>query len=375
MKIVVGKKDMLEVLGKIQGMTSRKSGLAITETVLIKAEGATLTLTATDLEGSFIGTYPAQVETEGTVAVNSRKLFEIFKEFPQEEILLQEEKNHWLHIGKDKVSFNILGMDETEFPTVADFRNAETFPVETSVLAAMVDNAAMVPPMADDSRPHVRGANLERRETEDGGVLMRMVSTDGHRLTLTDKQYEAGSLVPAGPDILIPKKGLADIGRFLNPAAAETVNAAVLDNHFVVETENEALSIRLLEGEYPDYRGILDKENGHFIHVDHGAFLHMIRRMSILSTENYRAVIFRFEPGKLTVSTANPELGESKEDLDVNYEGDTLEIAFNPKYFTDALNIIAEDQVILRIIDEESPCFVSGKTDTSFLCLIMPMRV
>jgi DNA polymerase-3 subunit beta len=101
----------------------------------------------------------------------------------------------------------------------------------------------------------------------------------------------------------------------------------------------------------------------------------MLKRMSILSSEDYKGVIINFEKNQLNITSTNPDIGESKEDMDVEYKGDAITVMFNPKYFIETLNVIEDDKVILNITDEEKPCLIEGEKDKTYLSVIMPMRI
>ena len=145
---------------------------------------------------------------------------------------------------------------------------------------------------------------------------------------------------------------------------------------------NETLITRLLEGEFPAYQQIIDlreemREEGkvHEIILDRQLFLMMLRRMSILSSENYKGVIFTFERDRLTINSTNPDIGESKEDMAINFAHKKLEMAFNPRFFIDALSHLDDEKVVLSFVDEEKPCLVEGEEEKSYLGVIMPMRI
>ena len=138
MRVTVRKSDILPVLSRIQGITGRKTNLAITTNVLFRTTDAGIRLTATDLETGFEGNYPANVESQGTVAINSRKLFEIFKDFPSEEILVQEKENHWIEIGNKNVEYHIVGLNSEDFPEIPKIENVDFFEIESTVLSEMI---------------------------------------------------------------------------------------------------------------------------------------------------------------------------------------------------------------------------------------------
>lgn len=97
--------------------------------------------------------------------------------------------------------------------------------------------------------------------------------------------------------------------------------------------------------------------------------------MSIVSSENYRSVIFNFSEGLLRINSTNPDIGESKEDMKIDFKGTSIEVAFNPRYFMDALNVIEDDNVVVKILDSEKPCYIQGEEDKSYLSVVMPMRI
>lgn len=376
MKFTVKKKDILDVLSKIQGIAGRKSNLAITTNVLIKADDKTLTLTATDLETGFEGTYAAQVESKGTIAINARKLFEIIREYPDDTIHINEVENHWVEIGTDNVMFNIVGMNPEEFPASPQLENITLFDIDAAALKQMIEKAVIISGAPDDKRAHITGVFFHKVKVADSH-LVRMVSTDGSRLTTADYSYGKEMAFSKDDGILIPKKGLVELAKFLD--GDRQVQWGLEGNQFIVKKESETIIIRLLEGEFPQYLDIINqvKDDSQLkaINMDRQMFIMMLKRMSILSSENYKGVIFKFDKDRLTVNSTNPDIGESKEDMAIGYDGKAMEIAFNPRYFIDTLNVINEDKIILYVKDEEKPCLIESETDKSFLSVIMPMRI
>lgn len=371
MKLVVKKKSVLDVLAKVQGLTGRKSSLAITENVLIRAEESGIALIATDLESGFEGFYPAAVESEGTIVLNAKKLFEIIRDFPTDDVLLNEVENHWIKIGNENVMYHIVGMNPEDFPEIPRIEDVPLYEIESDSLKRMIERTVMVSAAADDRRAHVNGIFLETIQKPDGKHL-RMVSTDGSRLAMADHAIAEGQEIPFETRFLIPKKGLNEVAKFLSVQGS--VQIGVKDNKFIVQKDHETIIIRLLEGEFPNYEGILVKDN-HALKMNRQTFLMMLKRMSILSSETYKGVIFNYSENRLSVSTTNPDIGESKEDMEIEFSGETIEAAFNPRYFIEILNAIDEDSVIVYITDPKKPCLIEGENEKNFLSVIMPMRI
>ncbi len=372
MKFTIHRNDILEVLSKVQGLTGRKSSLAITETVLLRSAGSRIILTATDMETGFEGSYPAAVETEGAIAINSRKLFEIIRNFPSDDILINEVENRWIEIGNQKVQYNIVGMNPEDFPESPFLEDVPFFNIEAKILKQMIDKTSIIQGAGEDKRPHVKGSYFEVIRS-DADQWIKMVSTDGNRLSLVEHRYESGQALPETPAVLIPKKGLLEISKFLDDEGMAQVG--VMDIYFVVKKNEESFVIRLFEGDFPRYQDIVAKKGGCDITVDRQAFLMVLKRMSILSSEQYRSVLFYFENGKLKIVATNPDLGESKEDMLIDFSGEPIEVAFNPKFFIDTLSVIEDERIILNIVDAGKPCHIEGEKDKSYFSVIMPMKI
>lgn len=419
MKFSVNKTDIRNVLGRIQGLTGRRTNFAITETVLLDAAEDGLRMTATDLETGFEGRYPAVVEEPGVIAVNARKLFEIVKDFPSELIRVEEVENRWIEIGDHAVEYHLVGLDPEEFPDMPAVADARFVRLPAPALRRMIECSVVIVPPPEDNRAHVTGVYLEtipagepdagsgteadagaeaaepadsgepypdeeysepEFETDDeaaddalsGGLLFRMVATDSSRLSTVDHPLEDAGLALDG-GVIVPKKGLQEVAKFLD--GDKPVGVAVQNSHFVVKKDDETVTVRLLEGDFPRYAGIMAQSGGTDILMNRSLFLMTLRRMSILSTEKYNGVIFDFSRDRLLVSATNPDMGESKEEVAVEYDGDALSLAFNPKFFMDALGVIEDDRVIVHIINADRPCRVRGENDTRFASVIMPMKL
>ncbi|MCK7512513.1 MAG: DNA polymerase III subunit beta [Desulfobacterales bacterium] len=252
MRVTIQKSHILPVLSRIQGITGRKTNLAITTNVLIKTTETGVSFSATDLETGFEGNYPGTIETKGTIAISARKFFEIVRDFPSEEIVLKELDNHWVEIGNSTVEYHIVGMNPEDFPEIPKIETDDFFEIESAALAGMISKSVIISAAADDRRTHIIGVYAEWMEDQKN-KLFRMVSTDGSRLSKVDSVFEKSVKLPVGKGILIPKKSLNEVGKFLDTEGA--VRIAFKDNNFVVKKENETIIIRLLEGEFPKYAG------------------------------------------------------------------------------------------------------------------------
>jgi DNA polymerase-3 subunit beta len=372
MKATINKNDILPVLAKLQGLAGRKTSLAITTNLLIQTGESGISISATDLETGFEGWYPANIETQGVIAINARKLYEIVRDFPGEDIYVNEIENHWIEIGNQNVEYHIVGLNPDDFPEIPKIEAVEFFDIDSADFTKMIEKTVIISGASDDTRAHVIGVYAERIQQDDQKIF-RLVATDGSRLSKADYIFDKDVDLPTGSNVLIPKKGLIEVAKFLDSEG--TVKLGIKDNNFIVKKEKETLIIRLLEGDFPQYGDIVVKTDGHDIQMDRQMFLMMLKRMSILSSDEYKGVIFHFSQDKLLINSTNPEIGESKEDMDITYQGNTIEVMYNPKFFIDTLSVMKEDSVLLNIMDEEKPCKIEGEKDKSYLSVIMPMRI
>ena len=207
MKFIINKFQIVNVLAKVQGLTGRRSNLAITENILIRVGTDGIHLTATDLETGFEGFYPASVEKEGSVAVSAKKLYEILREFPSDDILINEVENRWIEIGNDKVQYHIVGMNPDDFPETPHITEVDFFSIDASILQKMIERAIIISAAGDEKRAHINGVFIERTHGEDANQF-RFVSTDGSRLNVVDHVYSLPEDIPAGEGVLVPKKGI-----------------------------------------------------------------------------------------------------------------------------------------------------------------------
>lgn len=375
MEVNLEKSTLKDVLSKIQGITRRKTHLAITEMALIRTTGTGVTVVATDLETGFEGTCPATVERPGAIAVNAKKLFEIVREFPRSDIWINEAEKRWIEIGAagaEKIRYHIVGMDPDDFPETPTIEAVDFFEMDAAGLKKVIEQTVIVAGAANDKRAHISGLYFEILK-DDSPQRIRLVATDGSRLSTADAVYQGKADLPDPTGIIVPKKGMSEVARFLSDEG--TVKVGFKENHFIAQRNDETITIRLLEGEFPRYLDIINRTGGQVIKMDRRSLMMMLRRMSILSTEAYKGVIFNFSDGHLVVTASNPEIGESKEEMEIEYDGEAIEIAFNPRYFIDALNVITADTVTVDILDQQRPCLVRGEDDGTYLSVIMPMKI
>ncbi|MBF0224912.1 MAG: DNA polymerase III subunit beta [Desulfobacterales bacterium] len=374
MKFTIKKKEIVEVLGKLQGITGKKTNLAITENLLITAKNESeVSIIATDLETGFQGFYPAEVYDTGKIAINSKKLYEILKDFPDDEILINEVENRYIEILSHDVQYHLLIMDSDNFPEFPDIDDTDFLEIDSVYFKKMITSTVYIQPPTEGKGAHLTGVYLEiSKSKKQPGI--RLVATDIKRLSKIDLLLEKETRIPFDKNMLIPKKSLNEISKFLEDEA--TVKIGRNRNNFIIKKEKEIFIICLLEGDFPDYHDIfksIDRKN--FFVINRHQLFSTIKRMSILSSEKFKSLLFNFSKGLMIVSNKNPEMGESTEKIPLDYDGKDIEVLFNPKYIMDSLNIIETPNVKIFIKHQKSPCLIEEENDEAFSSLIMPIKM
>jgi len=374
MKFVIEKTVFIKGISKIQGITSRKTDFPITASVLIRAQGMNVSVYATDLETGFEGFYQADVEIEGQVAVLSKKLFEIIKDFPSNFIQLETVEGKMLKISASdevtKAEYHMLCADPDEFTILTNIDDLVFNEVDALILKEMIEKT-LITGISDDERAHLSGLYLEI--PEDNTNILRMISTDGHRLVKVDRTCEIKVDIPMEKGILLSKKGMSDLVKLLESGGQ--LEIGFRENNFIAKKEDETLVSRLLEGDFPDYREVIPEPIDTRMKISKKTFLSLMKRMMILSNDRFRAVVFNIKSDRIEISATNPEIGDSKEEIPIDYNGESFEAAFNPRFFIDSLNEITCETILLKMANAKEPCVMCGEDDPDFISVIMPMTV
>jgi len=371
MKIQVVQESFSSVLSRAQSVLERKSTRPILENLLIEAEGGTVRVSATDLRVSLVQESPCTVHQPGSVAIPGRKLSEIVREMPKGDISIETKENRWVTIAAGKSVFQLPGTGADEYPTLP--KSPDDFlSVDARAFREMLDKTLFAA-SSDESRMNLCGVYVKSWKDEGGEPLLRMVATDGHRLCLVDRPVQEG-LQPFGGGVIIPKKGLTELKSLLDDVEG-AFEIAAGEGRVFARLDSVDLAVTLIEGSFPNYQQVVPAEAPEGILLKRGPFLEALRRVSLVSDQESRSVVLEAEGPVISLSSADMRLGEAREEMDAQYGGDRLKIAFNASYFLDALRALDGEDIVLSVQDPLSPCLLRSAADRRYLCVVMPMRV
>ncbi|MBN2714964.1 MAG: DNA polymerase III subunit beta [Deltaproteobacteria bacterium] len=380
MEIVLSKQCFSSALARTSSISDRKSSMQILSNVLISTEpNGNVQFAATDLNLSASGVFPADVKKQGEITLPARTLYDIVRSMPDGMISLKVDGDA-VEISGGRSNFKLLGLPAEDFPTMPEPKDVEFFEVDPGILADMIDKTSFSI-SNDETRPHINGALFQG----DGKVL-RMVTTDGHRLSKIELKVEQSGFYNFS--MVIPNKGIGEIKRMLDDGD-DMVRIGSRDGSVFIRRDIEAekavddepakkaefmLVSKLIESEFPPYEQVIPQGQDKKIIVSRNEIADALKRVSVVSSDRTLGVKFQLSEGSVEISTDNPSIGEGSEIVDVNYEGEPMEIGFNAKYFIDVLNVLGDEEVIIELSGYLDPAVVKNMDD-NFVGVVMPMRI
>lgn len=385
MELTVAKKDLLKIVQRMQGVAERKSTMPVLSNVLLAAEGDdAVRLAATDLYLSLNGRVPATVKKPGSVAVSAKDLAERVKMMPEGPIVIatQDNATTTLKAQGSARRYTLRGMPGSDFPLLPQpAEDAPSLTLGVDVLAELIHKTHFSI-STDETRAHLNSAQLEWE-----GDVVRMVTTDAHRLSKIDVKVPGKQ---ASESMLIPLKAIQELRRICDEMLAEPVSDKGEKKKELVITQSGSsaffqggglsFSVKLVDAQFPSYAQVIPKSADKIVRAPRVAFADALKAVAVAASERTGGVKLSVSKGSMLISSESPESGDGSDEIPVDYAGPNLSIGFNAKYFLDVLGAISEDEVELCLSGELDPAVLrpAGATaneDKQFLAVIMPMRI
>ncbi len=376
MKIRISRDALAQELSKVQGVVNQKSTLAILSNVLLVAEGDVLMLHATDLDVTISTSCPCEVDTPGRVTLQAKQLFDIVKNLQSPEIELGTSDNHYAHLKAGKVNIELPGMPAESFANIPNFDDVAFLPMGTARLLDMIEKT-LFSISTDEGRPSLNGAFF--RASSAGGFSM--VSTDGHRLSRialapdAEKTFDGAALPEElTQGIIISRKGLSELKRTLNIAIPE-LYFGLKANNIIFKHGATTVSIRLIEGTFPDVDQVLPREGENKARIKRVELIRRLKLAAIVAPLKTGNVRISFEGDQCEIYTHDAERGKLENPLEIVYEGGAVQAGYNYRYLLDVLNVIDNEDVTMEILDTLSPTMIRDAGRDDLLFVVMPMRI
>jgi DNA polymerase-3 subunit beta len=370
MEFSVKKLDLLDEISLTQGVVERKTTIPILSNLLFEAKGSRLTITATDLEISVRTSCEAKIKKDGSGTIPAKKLLELVRLLPDEDIRFKLLENHWVQITCDRKTYKMVGMSRDNFPTLPVFPNA-LVKIPAKVLSNLISKTIFAI-ATEESRYTLNGAKLILKPAS-----LTMVATDGHRLAMVETDHKLTG-ISTETSVLIPRKAMTEVLRMSADAADEAeIEFAQDDSHLFFQFGQRLLTSRKLTGQFPNFEAVLPRDANKTVVIERDELQNALRRVSQLADQRSHAVKFMLAKEGVEISSSSPEYGEAKEAIEKDYKGDPLSIGFNAEYILDFLSAAADGPISLELKDDQSAGQFRPMADDScrYRYVVMPMRI
>jgi DNA polymerase-3 subunit beta len=366
MKFSILKENILDELQLLQGIVEKRNTMPILANILMKADGNEIELTGTDLEVGLKTHFEAEIEEPGAVTVSGKKIFEIVKSLPDgKKVTFKEVESLTMEVTAGESEFKVLCLPKEDYPQVPEpkFEKKIAFPVDR--FKAMIDHVFFA--IAQEQRYYLNGALMVLKAKS-----LELISTDGHRLSYTGCALD--DLAP-GKEIrvIVAKKTLSELRKY----DEGTIEFDMDENNLFFRCGHRTLLSRVIESKFPNFEAVIPKDNPNVVALPRAEFSDAIRRVSLLSAERSRGIKFTFDKNRLRLFSSNPEIGEARDKLDIEYKGAAIEIGFNSQYILDFLTTTEAETIRFELKDENSAALMRPDKDEEVksLYVLMPMKI
>ena len=366
MNLTTSRESLLRPLQTVIGVVERRQTMPILANVLMVVKDTGLSVTATDLEVELMAESSIdEVKVPGEITVPGRKLLDICRALPDESTIHLQMDGDRMVVKSGRSRFVLSTLAAADFPVIEDIEANREISLGQADVRRLLDKTHFS--MAQqDVRYYLNGLLLEI-----GGGFVRAVATDGHRLALAE--MEVSDQPNTVQQVIIPRKGILELQRLLGDG--EAINLLIGTNHIRVNIDNIRFTSKLIDGRFPDYDRVIPKPEGNTLTASREYLRSALQRAAILSNEKYRGIRLDLGSKSLRIQANNPDHEEAQDELEVDYDGDEMEIGFNVNYLLDALAAVDTEDVELGFVDANSSCVIHSPGNEESKFVVMPMRL
>ncbi|MGF1911470.1 DNA polymerase III subunit beta [Vibrio kasasachensis] len=366
MKFSIERSHLIKPLQQVSGALGGRPTLPILGNLLLKVEGNTLSMTATDLEVELISRVTLEGDFEaGSITVPSRKFLDICRGLPDDSVITFVLEGDRVQIRSGRSRFSLATLPANDFPNIEDWQSEVEVSLTQAELRGLIEKTQFS--MANqDVRYYLNGMLFEIDAT-----TLRSVATDGHRMAVSLVQLGAEF---ANKQIIVPRKGVQELVKLLD-APEQPVVLQIGSSNVRAEVNNFVFTSKLVDGRFPDYRRVMPQTTTKTLEADCDELRQAFSRAAILSNEKFRGVRVNLADSEMRITANNPEQEEAEEMLDVSFDGDAIEIGFNVSYVLDVLNTLRCERVRISMSDANASALIENADDDSALYVVMPIRL
>ncbi len=371
MKFQISKIKIFKCLSHLQGIVDKKNVLPILSNILIEAKNNSLILSSTDMDISIVEKLDCNVLEDGSTTINSQMFYDIVRKLDDNcdlEVISNNGKILTLRANGSRFSLSCLPKED--FPIIDQKNKGVSIKISSKALFKLIDKTRFAI-SNEETRYFLNGLYFNIFE-ENNKTNLTLVGTDGHRLAKFS--YEIDQKIDQVTGVIIPKKTINELSKLLSDLD-EDIEIIVSSNKIIFFIRNLVFVSKLIDGTFPDYKRVIPKDNTNIVEINRHSLLSAVDRVSTIANDKSPVIKFKLLKNIINLNTINNDNSTATEDLNLNYNGDELEIGFNSKYIMDIVNNLDDEIVTLNLKDGSSPITAKEESNPNLIYVLMPMRV
>ena len=366
MKISVERQKLIDAITLPQSIADKKSG-RISNILITAGNNNEILFTSTDLDIFITTKTQGKVDEEDKCSVNARKFYEAIRELPDEEIDIITTGN-FLEIRSGTSRFRLLTSDPEDFPEKPTIEPTSEFEISSEILSDLI-NSTLFAAATDDIRPILGGILFEKNEKK-----LSAVATDSHRLSYAEAEIEElDKILFPEKGIIVPRRGASELNKLCNKS--ERIKIGVSENVIKASDDDTEIILRLIMGEYPNYRGVIPYDNPVIVEIKREDFISAVKRVSVISSEKFRGVKLVFTPDALILTSKDENTGDAEASIPISLEGNPTEIGFNARYLIECTIPFSEETIYFKLRDEMTATLIYEEEEMKKFVIIMPLNI
>ena len=366
MRFSIQKEDIFGELQLLQGIVEKRNTMPILANILLTVSKDEIELTGTDLEVGIKTHFPAKIEEEGSITISGKKVFEIVKSLPDgKTVTFKESEDLTMEITSGESEFKILCLPKEDYPQVPEPKFRKNIVLPLAKFKEMIDMVFCA--ITQEQRYYLSGALMILKNNS-----MELVSTDGHRLAYTSNSIDKLK-IENEIRVIVAKKTLSELRKFED----DSIEFDLDESNLFFKVKNRTLMSRIIEGKFPNFEAVIPKDNPSILSVSKEEITDAVRRVSLFSTERSKGIKFYIEKNMMRLFSSNPEIGEARDKVEIDYKGESLEIGLNSQYLLDFLSAVNAERIRFELKDANSSILMKPEVeeDSRYTYVLMPMKL
>ncbi len=371
MKFKILCSSFFKTLSHLHGIVDKKNALPILANILIEAKDNQLILSSTDMDISIIEKINCDVMEGGSTTINSQILYDIVRKIDDNsEIEIISNNGKLLTLRANGSRFSLASLPKEDYPIIEKDNSGVDIILNSKILYRLIDKTKFA--ISNEETRYFLNGLYFNITNEDNKNIVTLVGTDGHRLAKFSHEIDEKTNLVSG--VIIPKKTIYELSKLLSEIDTD-IHISVSSNKIIFIIRDIIFISKLIDGNFPDYKRVIPRDNNNTLIINRDKLLSAVDRVSTIANEKSPVIKFKLFKNILNLNTINNESSTASEDLNINYDGDEIEIGFNSKYIMDIVNNLEDNEISINLKDNSSPVLAQEKSKTNLVYVLMPMRV